>query len=220
MLAAHFDSWIFVLFVAMAALLRLLSSKAGSSGKQSDVEENQAPPPPPENTRPVPRAATSDEEQIRKFLEALGQPTTSPPPAPVTPRHDLPPRPVAPVRPPSPMFPTRTGIPKPAREGERPVVTPEKTVARRRTVVPAIPPPVPMETQERRVVAAAPPVILQPLTEAYAIATPSPSATDTLKTDVRTLLTSPAGLRNAIILREIFGPPRSLQPLEDLAGTA
>jgi hypothetical protein len=36
--------------------------------------------------------------------------------------------------------------------------------------------------------------------------------------DIATLLRSTSGLRNAIILREIFGPPRSMQPL-DLVGS-
>jgi len=34
------------------------------------------------------------------------------------------------------------------------------------------------------------------------------------KIDIATLLGSKSGLREAIILREIFGPPRSLQPLD------
>jgi hypothetical protein len=34
------------------------------------------------------------------------------------------------------------------------------------------------------------------------------------------LLRTQDGLRQAIVLREIFGPPRSLRPLEDLPGTA
>jgi hypothetical protein len=38
------------------------------------------------------------------------------------------------------------------------------------------------------------------------------------KVELATLLRSTSGLRDAIILREIFGPPRSLQPL-DLVGT-
>jgi hypothetical protein len=37
------------------------------------------------------------------------------------------------------------------------------------------------------------------------------------KTEVTKLLSSPASLRNAIILREIFGPPRGLQPLDFIA---
>ena len=32
--------------------------------------------------------------------------------------------------------------------------------------------------------------------------------------NMRAKLASPQGLRDAIILREIFGPPRSLQPLD------
>jgi hypothetical protein len=58
--------------------------------------------------------------------------------------------------------------------------------------------------------------VLRPQTpaEAYAIATqpriePAPG-----EISITLLLRSPSGLRNAIILREIFGPPRSLQPLE------
>jgi hypothetical protein len=34
------------------------------------------------------------------------------------------------------------------------------------------------------------------------------------KTDIATLLASTSGLRNAIILREIFGPPRGLQAFD------
>jgi hypothetical protein len=34
------------------------------------------------------------------------------------------------------------------------------------------------------------------------------------RTDIAALLASESGLRNAIILREIFGPPRSLQSLD------
>jgi hypothetical protein len=52
-------------------------------------------------------------------------------------------------------------------------------------------------------------------TEAYAIATPPTPARS--ETNIAALLRSSSGLRNAIILREIFGPPRSLQPL-DLIG--
>ena len=54
--------------------------------------------------------------------------------------------------------------------------------------------------------------------EAYAIATQPISKSVETKIDLATLLRSTSGLRDAIILREIFGPPRSLQPL-DLVGT-
>ena len=57
------------------------------------------------------------------------------------------------------------------------------------------------------------PVIKTPL-EAYAAATRPIAKGAKLKTDIATLLASKAGLREAIILREIFGSPRSLQPLD------
>jgi hypothetical protein len=52
-------------------------------------------------------------------------------------------------------------------------------------------------------------------------ATPADSKMRTAYTgaDIAGFLRSSTGQRNAIILREIFGPPRSLQPL-DLVGSA
>jgi hypothetical protein len=67
--------------------------------------------------------------------------------------------------------------------------------------------PLPIET---------PPVPKTPV-ETYAAATRPIAKGVELKTDIATLLASKSGLRDAIILREIFGPPRSLQLL-DLVG--
>jgi hypothetical protein len=64
-----------------------------------------------------------------------------------------------------------------------------------------------------------PPPIIKTAAEAYATATQPISQSAEAKIDVATLLRSTSGLRDAIILREIFGPPRSLQPL-DLVGSA
>ena len=47
--------------------------------------------------------------------------------------------------------------------------------------------------------------------EAYAIGTGQPPQ---ITTDFAVLLGSASALRDAIILREIFGPPRSLRPLD------
>ena len=60
-----------------------------------------------------------------------------------------------------------------------------------------------------------PPAIIKTPVEAYA----APKAFGVvkgaaLKTDIATLLASSSGLRDAIILREIFGPPRGLQALD------
>jgi hypothetical protein len=60
------------------------------------------------------------------------------------------------------------------------------------------------------------PIIKTPV-EASAAPTTAIAEGPELKTDIATLLASKSGLRDAIILREIFGRPRSLQPL-DLVG--
>ena len=209
MLAA-IDSWLFLLLVAIAALFRWLASKATTPEKRDSSQDK----PMTEQDRPQRQAPVSDEEQIRKFLEALGQPRTSKPPPPVAPRIDVPPRPVAPVQPPRTMIPTPA---RPAGETRRKVIVPEK-------IPPAIPKPSPapsIPTVARKFTAPPPaqPRVAEPLVEAYAIA-PAEAATDKSKIDLQVLLASPSGLRNAIILREVFGPPRSLQALEELPGIA
>src|SRR5437763_13730110 len=98
MLAAHLENLLFLLHLALAGLFQLLGRAAR---KTSTDEEEPIPKPAPRMAKPIPRApAESDEERIRKFLEALGQPATSRPPPSVTPRTDIPPRPLAPVKPP------------------------------------------------------------------------------------------------------------------------
>src|SRR5216110_217597 len=96
----HLDNLLFILLIAMAALFRLLAHKAGEAKKRSQ-KPDQRPTAIPQPDQPIRRASVeSDEERIRKFLEALGQPTTAKPPPPIVPRTDIPPRPVAPVQPP------------------------------------------------------------------------------------------------------------------------
>src|SRR5438445_8462068 len=82
----HFDNLLFLLLVAVALLFRWLASKAGQTSKDSEESEPRStstlrtPPPIPHSP------AEADEERIRKFLEALGQPTTAKPPPPVAQR--------------------------------------------------------------------------------------------------------------------------------------
>ena len=215
MLALHIDNLLFILLIGMAALLRLLASKAGAAKKTSQEEgQRSTPPPAPRSNQPIARAPEeTDADRIRKFLEALGQPTTSTPPPRVTPRQEIP-RTALPHVPPfaSPLPPLTTRPPELPRKIALPrqVMTPpyeKKIFVPKVTKLPAF-----------EVQAEAPP---QPKTpaEAYAIATqpriePAPG-----EINITLLLRSPSGLRNAIILREIFGPPRSLQPLE-LIGSA
>ncbi len=209
----HFDSLLFILLVAMAALLRLLASKAGNRKGKSE-EPQQRSTSTPRTDQPISRApAESDEERIRRFLEALGQPTTSRPPPPLTPRTDIPPRPVAPVPPPPAM---------------RPFTRP------RRVAVPMMITQVPIEIPKKKLVEIGSPTFevqptpTEPPEPSPIIPTPAAASATMVKpktgselkeTNFATLLRSPAGRRDAIILREIFGPPRSLQPL-DVIGSA
>lgn len=215
----HFDNLIFLLLIAIAALFKFLVSKAGNAEKSVPPEESTFPS--TENT-PVPRpTADTDEERIRRFLEALGQPTSSNPPAPAPPRTHIPPRPLAPVQPPRTMFSTPTVS---RRRIVPTVATKEKTGARplrrdeptRKLPAQSVVEPI-FEVQERASVvepqSIVPPLIGQVVAAQQGIAAPDD------KIDITALLNSPSGLRNAIILREIFGPPRSLQDIDFLAAS-
>ena len=199
----HFENLLFILLIAMAALLRLLATKAGKA-KKSPPKSDQRSTATPQVSQPIRRASVeSDQERIRRFLEALGQPTTAKPPPPIVPRTDLPPRRVAPVQPPS--IPTARNV---LTRRKKQMVEPTK-----------FPAPAPtFQHHETPPAHELPASIMSPV-EPYAIDTESKVKVTRAGTDIATLLRSPRGLRSAIILREIFGPPRSLQPL-DLVGSA
>jgi hypothetical protein len=201
----HLDNLLFILLIAMAALFRLLASKAGETKKrlQNPDQRSTTSPQLGESSRRA--RVESDEARVRRFLEALGQPPTSRPPPPVVPRTDISPRPLAPVRPPiGPVSPAPWQVTREERRKRR-YILPE---------TPHVAPPVfevhevaPHRT-ETVTSAAAQPIASQ--------APPSPARSET---SAISLLRSPSGLRSAIIVREIFGPPRSLQPF-DLIGSA
>jgi len=212
MLAAHLENLLFLLLLVLAGLFQLLGRAAR---KTSEDEEEPTPKPTPRMPKPIPRApAESDQERIRKFLEALGQPATSRPPSPVVPRTDIPPRPVAPVQPPLPRAwkVIREGRRKPhVIRGETPL--PETARRVEKIFPPATTGAPAFEVHEGPLPVEPPPIIKTPVETYAAAARAVPKSTD-LKTDVAILLASKSGLRDAIILREIFGPPRSLQPLD------
>jgi hypothetical protein len=183
--ASLFDHPGYILLFVFVALVRWLASKA-----KSQPQTPQSPPTPPPS-RPISRGGETqtEEERVRKFLEALGQPPGTTPPKVVTQRRpDLvsplpplktkpPPLPKA-VSPPPPLpFETARVMPMTARETTYEV----RDVARQTSSEPAPSPTRPVQK---------------------------------LRFDPRLKLGTPQDLRTAIVLREIFGPPRSLQPFD------
>jgi hypothetical protein len=211
----HFDNLLFILLVLVALLFRWLASAASKAGKDSGERQPRSTSTPP----PIKRAPeNSDAERIRKFLEALGQPQDTLPPSPATHRTDVAPRPIAPVQPPpemvaGPLWKRRTVAPKKIQLPGQITTTPYEQKTFRPQPAAAV-----FEVQESAQPAEPPPPVITPAA-AYAAATEPVVCKDRDKIDLAVLLASPVGLRNAIVLREIFGPPRSLQPL-DLVGSA
>jgi len=212
MLAVHLENLLFLLLLLVAGLFQLLGRAAR---KTSEGHEKPTSKPPPRMLRPIPRASKqSDQERIRKFLEALGQPASSPPPPSVAPRTDIPPRPLAPVQPPiSPLWQLtreelrkRREILKEGRSAETLIRVEEiamsaKTDASSFEVHEA---PLPVE----------PPPVVKTAQAAYAPATGGVATDEKPKAQVACFLISTSSLRQAIILREILGPPRGLQTLD------
>jgi hypothetical protein len=221
MLAVTLDNLLFILLIAAAALFQLLSKAVTKAGKkQSQKTSTPTTPSKPPQARRAP--AESDAERVRKFLEALGQPPTSPPPPPVAQRTDIPPRPLAPVQPP-PVIPRAWGFPREQQTrrniSQREIPSSETRHLKpvpRRVSAPAVSA---FEVREATstVEVDEPTVVKLPVGADIATAQSIAKESD-FKTEVVTLLASQSGLRQAIILREIFSLPRGLQSLDVVEG--
>ena len=218
MIAFSLDNLLFFLLIAVAALFQLLS-KTISKAKKSDSNETSSSPE-PQTPRPIQRAPReSDADRIRKFLEALGQPPSSTPPQPVVPRTDIPPRRLAPVQPP-PVIPRVWRLPR--ERAEKPDVSQGESapLGQPGRLQPIAPPPVPPPTAPAFEVHEAlpvelqqPPIIKTPV-ESDAAASQVVAKRAGSNRDIATLLASKSSLREAILIREILGPPRGLQALD------
>ncbi len=232
MAAVHLDNLLFLLFVALAIFFQILTRAATKSGRRpGDTKPRSTSP--SQMSRPLSNEPDeTDQQRIRKFLEALGQPTTSKPPAPVAPR-PTDQRPVVlphvgPMKSPLPPLTTRPpDLPREIRlPGQIAPTREARTFQPRVAEAPAFevqqgqpllePSPVIKTAAEAYEIATQP--VIKTAAEAYEIATQPISKSAEAKINVATMLRSTSGLRDAIILREIFGPPRSLQPL-DLVGS-
>ena len=206
MIAAHIENLLFLLLVAVAVLFQLLAKAAGKTRKDQTKQPSMPRTPPPISRAP----RTSDEDQIRKLLEALGQPPASRPPPQVVPKTDIPPRPLAPVQPPVSPFSQLKRERLRKREIVPKEISPARTVSgAEKIALPKITASPAFEVHEGRL------PIAPPATGGIVPgATQTIATTDKFRTNIATLLASTSGLRDAIILREILGPPRGLQAFE------
>lgn len=206
--AVHLENFLFLLFIFVAFLFQLLTraaSKANKKPGQSDTPQSR-----PTTRPPVPRTRPeSDEERIRKFLEALGQPAGSAPPSPVEPRPTYQ----------KPMVLPHVG---PFESPLPPLTTKPPPLPRQ-----IIQPPQPAAPRERkayqpRVAEASTFEVHDPASSVEPVASAKVERSAAVQTDATgarperdfvALLKSPSGLRNAVILREIFGPPRAFSDL-------
>jgi hypothetical protein len=207
MVAVHLENLLFLLLLVVAGLFQLLGRAARKAGTDETKRTSE---PPPRMPKAVPRAPEgSDEERVRKFLEALGQPPASRPPPPVAQRPTyrkplvLPPplgSPLPPLLTRSPDLPQEIQIPVPS-----PSAQPQQTHQPVGEVMFAV-----HET-------GAPLEPISGLNRATVDRTQPQIAASARNIDVAALLRSPRGLRGAVIVREILGPPRALRMRMELS---
>jgi hypothetical protein len=211
----HWDqNIIFIIIAAIIGISRLISRVSEESKKQSQRRRQPPPPPPvlPQMPQPIPRTRPkTDEERVREFLEALGAPAGAAPPPKVQPRTQIPPRPLAPVQPPASMRPFAKPEFRTWREQAKEIVVLQQPtkIAPPEIKRVVVPPVLPAEASE--------PGAWLAQEEAQTIAAtktrPDDRASVRVSADTiwRQTLRSPNAARTAIVLREIFGPPRGVQ---------
>ena len=207
MLAAHFENLLFLLLVVVAALFQLLGRAARKTDADDVNETAKSPPKPP---KPIPRARPeSDQERVRKFLEALGNPPASPPPPRTAQRPTYRKPLVLPRVPPiaSPLPPLVT----------RPPDLPSEFEVHRDPIRVAAEQPRPVERsttpvfQVHESTAPLTSTLTAPATVPNEITAQPQLAASRRPIVTATLLQSKSSLREAIVIREILGPPRGLE---------
>ena len=207
MLAVHLENLLFLLLLVVAGLFQLLgrAARKGSTDETKRTSE-----PPPRMPKPIPRAPKeSDEQRVRKFLEALGQPPASRPPPPVAQRPTYRKPLVLPRIPPiaSPLPPLVT----------RPPELPSEFEVHREPAPPPTPQPsrpLPEPTFQIHEAVAPPELVPVVVTTVPEAKSQQPIAALGSTIHLTALLRSPTGLRDAIIVREILGPPLGLRELD------
>jgi hypothetical protein len=194
----HFDqNLIFIIVAAVIGISRLVARIAEKQHSQKrDMESQQSKPARPAREATPPK---TDEQRVRDFLEALGQPAGTAPPPKVQPRRDFPPRPVAPISPP-PAMPPFSPVPvRPLAEKARRIFAPKSVPTG--PIAPANPDEPGAWLQEEKE------------TETPHAAPAAPTAApipEVVESTWKNALRSRDSVRNAFVLREVLGPPRAL----------
>jgi hypothetical protein len=184
--ASIFDHPAILLLIAFVTLVRWLVSKAKAQTQNTQTPMAQPPP------QPISRGGETqtEEERVRRFLEALGQPPGTTAPKVMPRRRAVPPK----------IFPK---------------LPPLKTAPPPLPMEPFAPPPLPVEsTTWQRASAAGLTFEVHDVARQSSAGAPDQSRRATARFASQINLGTPQNLRTAIILREIFGPPRSLQPID------
>ncbi len=197
---AAIENIFFLVLIAIVGLVRWIAQVAENK-RNTDAAKRAVPPP----NVPPPRApATTEEERVRRFMEALGVPTSNSPPPKAQPRQATPKKPreekkVRPIDPfPRPNF--GPWKPEPVTPPTPPPILLDTPLPTRAITIPAMPPPLPVATTAPDEFAFQ--VIEKPSEDVQAASS---------KRDWGGRLATAGGLRDAMVLREIFGPPRSMQ---------
>jgi hypothetical protein len=175
-------------------------------------------PPPPRTSSRSASPTESDAERQRRFREAVGLPLDAPLPPPIRPRTTASPPPLQPVMPPPvlgmPTAPGRlrriyTGVPtQPGTPGTQP--TARRIPAPAPAPASAAPPPAPVQQIAPPAPAPQTYIPYTPSRPPAAPAAPAPQPSFPAA-GLLARLRDPAAVREAIILREILGPPKALQ---------
>lgn len=221
---------IFIVIVAVVGLLRLIA-QAAENRKNAQAEKEAGAPTAQPSTTPQPPPAQTEEERIRKFFEALGVPTAQSPPPKVQPRQAAPKAPPAKrTIPPIDPFPMPRGRVEPSRPPVA-TATPPPLVLPAPPPIPTPPVPAPMPPRETTVLARSLREKTASLTNAAdfevqviggtsaedfipasGAATPGQDQPANARESLAARLATEQGMRDAMVLQEIFGRPRSMQP--------
>lgn len=207
MIAASSElNWFVLLVIAIFGIIKWVAGRL-----QSDDTNQPAPPSSPGQSRRAP--TDSEEERMRRFLEALGIPADASPPQ--SSPH------VQTARPPAPPMaaaPIPTGGPKSRRKRSAPP-PPLPSAPREVSLDELGEPRLPVERIELPELAVATVAEFETVTSRVGAMPAERAATGSaiaglaspLSEIVRRDLASPQQLRSAFVLREILGPPRGLQ---------